>query len=292
MCAKVTEILETAYGTAHPEVAQAYVNYGIMLNTQDQMTKATIFLKAALVISEQLYGKQSKIVYQIKVYLLKVYTKMRKTEEMKSLASQIALFEEENEVTVASTKIQESSEDSSKKVMKVYLGNELNVLDESESSGKTPGEVQKNRNEWSLFLRSPDPDFERCVSTVEFRFHPDWITRGVHKGRLDSNIINFTNPPFVFTHIGWPPIHGLPKEHREALFKITIVVTLAEKFKCDPITIPYELVLPVKTEMATTETTGKGREVEYEFVQENGKAHLIMLLGKSAGETGGWIDRL
>lgn len=33
--------------------------------------------------------------------------------------------------------------DGIKKVIKVTLGNDLDLLDESESSGKTPGEVQK-----------------------------------------------------------------------------------------------------------------------------------------------------
>lgn len=124
-------------------------------------------------------------------------------------------------------------EENGTRVIKVYMGNDLTILDESESTGKTPGEVQKvniptskanmltilqNRNQWSLFVRSSDPEFPRCVfsqfliflktkenfrciSNVEFRFHPDWTTRGNHKSRLDSNIVKFNAPPFVFTNV-------------------------------------------------------------------------------------------
>ncbi len=64
-------------------------------------------------------------------------------------------------------------------------------------------------------------------------------------------------------------MNGLPKEHREALLKIVIVLYLHEKFKCEPVSLPYllpfllilyflntlryELTLPIKTEMASTE---------------------------------------
>lgn len=77
------DILEAAYGSTHPEVAQAYVDYvtilicfflfvnafiqGLLLNSQDQMTKASTFLKAALNVALQLYGNNSKKVHQIRV---------------------------------------------------------------------------------------------------------------------------------------------------------------------------------------------------------------------------------
>lgn len=34
-------------------------------------------------------------------------------------------------------------EENGTRVIKVYMGNDLTILDESESTGKTPGEVQK-----------------------------------------------------------------------------------------------------------------------------------------------------
>jgi hypothetical protein len=44
--------------------------------------------------------------------------------------------------------------------------------------------------------------------------------------------------------------------------------------------------------MEYVQTTGSGREIAYEFIQESGRAYLVQFLGKSAVDPGGWIDRL
>ena len=56
--------------------------------------------------------------------------------------------------------IGETEDKSGVTALRVLLGNDLELLDQS-TGGKTPGEVQKNRNKWTIFVRGVDFDLSK-----------------------------------------------------------------------------------------------------------------------------------